>query len=846
MAYLISKQSGNWSSSSTWELISSTNLTFTGVTTLTTSYLASAATILGSITVTGIWLGLYSRSASPSGTLDVQLWNSTTSSQVAIVTINVSDLLTTNVPSAARGVFFRLGAPVTLTAGQSYQIRLRTSVSSQLTFWRSTTNNWCNMIATSTTSSPSASDIMVINGFYSNIGTNTSITVNMDNNNSTTYGGVFIGNLGTLDWLTNVNTQLILNNEVWTGAAISLVVSPGIFRMGSTASRIDDSVTANLIIDAGTNGGRRIQVQDGGSFIAAGSTMSYTWTTLNGDVSVGGTTFSTSVETGWKIGSDIVISPTIRNVNSSTTVQYDRRAISSISNNLISVSPLSYAHSGTGEISADVINLTRNCRISSLNSTLRSYLTVGSTICEVNLSDVEFVNFGSSIATGAVNFNGSGTSGLLFVKNCSFNNCGSGVTLTTSSHFYNCIIDNCVYSTNAATTGSLVYNANAVTTQPISSNSYISNNCMIFGGTSSSTPGISVINNSIDMENNSISGIQAAQSFLYGQTTTYIISGKFNNNKGRFCGNGMTVYFSDTIRTENHPTGNVSLRNLNYGFYLAGSTNSKIQNLISKGNGISNILCSYGVNASTYNLYVNNAVIESDPIYTTGVGIMLALASYPSISNESYVTFNDCTIGVGTPHTTSDIRFNSDSDTFCDLVFNNCYFGSSIEVSQPQFMSRGSKISMQRVNQINGAHRTYYNNGILTLDTTIYRSSGKSVRLTPSNTPPFYQTFGRKIIPVRGNTQPTISVWIRKSESLDGNEYNGTQPRLWIKNNPSIGNFGGYDDMVLATASSSNGIWENLSSTIPIIPYEDTAFEVYIDCSGTIGWVNVDDWKITY
>lgn len=846
MAYLISKQSGNWSSSSNWELVSSTNLTFTGVTTLTTSYLASSATVLGAITVTGIWLGLYSRSASPSGTLDVQLWNSTTSTQASIVTINVNDLLSTTVPSAARGIFFRFASPVTLTAGQSYQIRLRTSVASQLVFWRSTTSNWCNMIATSTTQSPSASDIMVINGFYSGAASNTSVTINMDNNNSTSYGGIFIGNLGTLDWITNSNTQLILSNEVWSGAAISLVVSPGTFRMGSTSSRIEDGVTANLIIDAGALAGRRIQVQDGGSFIAAGSTMSYTWTTLNGDVPIGGTTFSTSVVTNWKTGSDIVISPTVRHANSSVTVQYDRRTISSISNDLISVSSLTYAHSGTGETSADVINLTRNCRISSSSPTLRSYLTVGSTICELNFSDVEFINFGSSIATGAINFNGSGTSGLLYVKNCSFNNCGSGVVLTTSSHFYNCIVDNCVYSTNAATTGTFVYNGNTPTTQPISLNSYVSNNCVIFGGTSSTTPGISLVNNSIDVENNSISGIQGAQSFLYGQTTTYIINGKFNNNKGRFCGNGMTVYFSDTVRTGNHPTDNVSLRNLNYGFYLAGSTNSKIYNLTSKGNGISNILCSYGVNASTYNLHVNNSLIESDATYTSGTGILLALGSYPNISNESYVTFNDCHIGVNVAHTTADIRFNSDTDTFCDLVFNNCYFGSSIEVSQPQFMSRGSKISIQRANQVNGAHRTYYNNGTLTLDTTIYRSSSKSVRLTPSNTPPFYQIFGRKVIPVRGNTQPIISVWVRKSQASDGTAYNGTQPRLWMKNNPAIGNFGDYDDIILATGSSPNGTWENLSSIIPVIPYEDTAFEVYLDCSGTTGWVNVDDWKITY
>jgi hypothetical protein len=844
MAYLLSKQSGNWSSASTWEVAGYTSLTFTAAATVTTTYAPSASAAPGAITMTGVWLGLYSRAATPTGTLDVQLWNNTGSTQVALVTVNVSDIPATPNVSSARGIFFKFSSPVTLTAGVLYQIRLRTSASNQLSFWRTNSGatDWVRVFATSTTAAPAASDIMFIQGTYNGVGSTTDITVTMDNNSSTLYGGVVTGIRGILDWATNSSTELRLNGEVWSGAAISLLITEGVFRMGSTASRIQPGVTASLIIDAGTLNGRRIQVQDTGKFIAAGSTMSYTWTRLSSDVVAGATIATTSVATGWNVGDEIVISPTIRHATTATTVQYDRRTLTSASGTSLGFASLTYPHSGTGEFAADIINLTRNCRIQSLNPILRTYMTTGSSLSEINLNEVEFINFGTT--TGAVTFAGSGASGSMYIKNSSFNNCGVGVSLTTATNFYNCIVDNCVYNTRSSTTGNMISHAVTVTAQPISVNSYISNNCMIFGGTGSTSPGITIANNSIDVENNSVSGIQSAACFVYGQTSTYIISGKFNNNIGRFSGNGFQVYFADTFRTGNHPTGNKSIRNLNYGFYIPGSTNTRINDLVTSGNSTANILCAYAVAATTKNVVINNASIQSDSLYTSPVGILLALGAYPSRSISVQVAFNNCDIGTVVAHTTADIRFSNDTDQDCELLFNNCNLGSSIEVSQSQYMSRFSKVAFQRVDQVNGAHRTYYNNGLLTLDTTIYRSSSKSVRLTPS-TSTSIQDFGYKKIPVRQNSTPTVSVWVRKSQTSDGSDYNGGQPRLLLKNNQSVANFGTYDDIVLATASSSNGSWEQLSATLPVTPYEDTAFEVYLECSGTTGWVNVDDWRVS-
>ena len=39
-----------------------------------------------------------------------------------------------------------------------------------------------------------------------------------------------------------------------------------------------------------------------------------------------------------------------------------------------------------------------------------------------------------------------------------------------------------------------------------------------------------------------------------------------------------------------------------------------------------------------------------------------------------------------------------------------------------------------------------------------------------------------------------------------------------------------------------NGQWQTLSYTTPTMPY-DSVLDFYVDCDGTTGWVNVDEWK---
>lgn len=848
MAVLVASTSGNWTDANIWQQIStaSSHLVFVNVTGLNTTLQASTAFTPGAITTDGLWLGLYSRAASPNGTFSVELFNSTTSAVITSYTDNVSVLPTTANLGGAKGIYFRWSSPVTLNATHSYTIRCRTAQINQVTLWYgSALTNWSRILTITATASPAATDQLYITSRYS-AGSLITCTVSMNNNDSTEYAGVYIGPSSTLNWPTNQNTQLRLSGEIYTGANISIYVGGGTFQMGTSASRIQDGFTASLFITPGSGNGRRITTIDGGIIRAAGSTMSYTWTTLSANVATASTSCTTTDVTGWKVGDEIVIAPTRRAASTVTAVQYDRRVLTSVSGNTLGFAALSFYHDGVGDFAGEIINITRNCRIvGTTPATFRTY--IGQVVANNNINefdDVEIYGMGTNATTGAIFMNGSGATGQIIVRNCAFVDGSTGVAITSTTNFYNIIVTNNVYTTRITTGSFFILQGTQTLTNPIVSNCLISNNCMIFGGTSSNLIGIDSYTAAIRFIGNRVSGIQTVQGFRVGFTTVYQVSDIISGNIVRASGAGMFLILNDGIKMGYTQSGNKTIRNLNYGMYLVGSSNTRFDDLVSIGNQIGNMLCGYNVGGQQFNVVLNNATIQSDSLNTTQYGMIVGLGGAPTVPIALTMTMNDCNIGTSSAHTLGDIRFNADVNQVLDLVCNNCNFGSAIEVSQPGFMSDGSRVAIQRANKVNGAHRTYFTFGLLTLDSTIFRSGTRSTRMTPTSAT-FSQKFGRKVIPIRASQQPTISVFVRKSAVGDGTSYNGNQPRLWLKNNPALANFGTYNDLILATASAANGTWEQLSAQLPVVPYEDSAFEVYLDCNGTTGWVNIDDWKIT-
>jgi hypothetical protein len=87
----------------------------------------------------------------------------------------------------------------------------------------------------------------------------------------------------------------------------------------------------------------------------------------------------------------------------------------------------------------------------------------------------------------------------------------------------------------------------------------------------------------------------------------------------------------------------------------------------------------------------------------------------------------------------------------------------------------------------------------------------------------------------------TINAYVRKSATGDGAAYNGNQPRLIVRANPVAGIT---TDTVLDTMTVGTGTWEQLTGTTAAVD-ADGALEFYVDCDGTAGWINVDDWTVT-
>ena len=83
-----------------------------------------------------------------------------------------------------------------------------------------------------------------------------------------------------------------------------------------------------------------------------------------------------------------------------------------------------------------------------------------------------------------------------------------------------------------------------------------------------------------------------------------------------------------------------------------------------------------------------------------------------------------------------------------------------------------------------------------------------------------------------------ISAYLYKSAIGDGAAYNGGQPRLIQRANPALGLD---SDVVLATYSAGTGAWNQISATSSVAN-DDGVLEFIVDCDGTAGWVNVDDW----
>ena len=104
-------------------------------------------------------------------------------------------------------------------------------------------------------------------------------------------------------------------------------------------------------------------------------------------------------------------------------------------------------------------------------------------------------------------------------------------------------------------------------------------------------------------------------------------------------------------------------------------------------------------------------------------------------------------------------------------------------------------------NGVTGSNKDWMSNGTITTDTTIYLSSTKSTRLTPN-------------VPLVKLISPIVRVPVKSGDSQDPATPTEAYPIVSVK--------------FPNTTFSNDGV-----------------AEFYVDCDGTAGWINIDDWNTT-
>ena len=165
---------------------------------------------------------------------------------------------------------------------------------------------------------------------------------------------------------------------------------------------------------------------------------------------------------------------------------------------------------------------------------------------------------------------------------------------------------------------------------------------------------------------------------------------------------------------------------------------------------------------------------------------------------------------------------------FNNCTFNNGILSSTLTNYQPEiFLETG--FAAMRVGGVSTNHFRWTPSGKISSDTVRYYGTNLiSEKLEPISATKKLRC-GSKLIPVNSGDTHTVSVYVYST---------GPTPRLMLKKNASLG----YSDTVLATTGTT-GSWVLLTGSIPAAASAGI-FEVYVDCSGTSGSVNVDNWTL--
>lgn len=834
MADLISYQNGNLTGATTFKgVVTSTGAKQANITggssSTSTSYVYSPAfTVTNGNVVEGLLL--HCNRINTTGTVTVALSDDNGTTATRTVTVNASDL-----PQYRSWVFFKFGTTLTGDGGTDYKVGVIASDANNATFYRSaTTGDWSRYLRISTTASAAAGDVLFVVGELTGAGTSNAVDVTIDSAYGNNISGLEIGKLGKFkysDATVAPTIQFIGNVNVW---------ADGTLEMGTSGSPLTRE-GANLRFSLGSNRQFGLLIKSGGTWNCYGSPRTsgkvITWCRLNTDEAIASTSLGVDTDTGWLDNDQIVVAAT-----GITSTQYERVNLNgnagastlTIDGGGGAGGGLAFAHSGTSPFQAEVILLTRNVSIFGTSTSFATFITVEDNTT-VNVHWTRFYNIsGVSSTTSALDIQGS--NGTRVFKHCAFYD-----TATASGRIISGAaleIDNCVFAKQNQAACAVV----------MSSTTILTNSVIV----SDVGNGVSVL---------AIDTATLDNVFVSSSVTGFLITGgslastpkTFSNIGARTCSTRGIDFASSSTFTASlapHLFDGVTVVNCANGIRL-GSGAYRIQDGTFSGSSNQHILMAQFSDFKCVPTFVEltNCTFAGSADRATNVGIYMDMQTSGGYAAGARTTWvlNSCTFGQTYSHSQGDINFynvNNYSNVAIDMTLRNCSLLSSTEIANPtRIINMGdfeSVIGSQRHDGTAGSHKYWKTAGVGTTDSTIYNTASPSERLTPSNATVKVRT-GTKKVAIANATTKTVSVYVRKSQAGDGTAYNGNQPRLRYKANVAAGvtSEGTLDTMTLAV-----GNWEQLTGTTPAIT-DDAVLEFYVDCDGTAGWINVDDWTVS-
>lgn len=829
MADVIAYQDGNWTGSTTWKgvIAAATQLSVTNTTDTTTVYQWSPAfTIANGTVVDGVMM--YVQCLVTPGYTETYVAISADDGVSAAVECVIDN---TKLPVGNGGwVFFRFPSTLTGDGGADYRVGIRNNGGAAARFWRSaTTNDWAKYVRTNPAVNIAATDNAIIATEIYKSGVNTltnNFTVTMNQTSAATvFGEVRVYPNGTLNWAANASTNYNLN----LGGDLS-IWRAGTVNIGTNSTPIPSSSSATLQFTVSSAGQYGINVQAGGTLNMYGSPRTagkpVTWCRLSADAAANATSVTVDADTGWLTDDQVVFAPTGTSVTQFESLNLSSNATTTglaLKNGAGTGGGLQFAHTGTNNRAGEIMNMTRNVRVRGTSASLGGYITTSSsTTCNINAQWVEFFWMGSN-TTGRRGLIEMRQGAVLDLRFCSFRDPSANLAIYIDSNTKDLYLSDCVF-----------YGF----TRPINSNNSSMNNTTIlnsvFIGASNSafsipdTAGTTTITNVVVAGCGNTTADAATAS---GSNATINITNFVSHSNRQF---GLVILGSAT-------TTNVTLTDCRfyhnnlinggtlYGIQLQGRSIS-LHNCTFEGNRNGQIL----VVATSFLTMANVACRNTPSITSTAIGLRMT----PSGNLLSNTLVTDCSF---TNNTIADVQFaHSAGVIYENWVFLNCEFGSSTELLFTTALAPGTFIGSSRHDQTAGSHRYWRSMGTGLADSVIFKTAAPSERLTPNNAS-LKMFSGTKRVAIGNGTSKTINVWVRKSSVGDGTAYNGTAPRLRYRANSAAGVT---SEGTLDTMTAATGTWEELSGSTPAVS-DDAVLEFFVDCDGTTGWINVDDWSVS-